>query len=366
METRIKDITAVIESFANPALQESYDNSGLIIGDKEQIVERVLVSIDCTEAVIDEAIAKSCNLIVSHHPIWFQPLKRLTGRNYVERTIIKAIKNNISIYAAHTNLDNVVKGVNAYLAKTLGLKTFSILQTQKSVLHKIVVFCPSDHADAVRNAMFAAGAGNIGNYDECSFNINGKGTFRAGDNTNPYVGSKGKRHSEEEVRIETVVPRHLTQKIIKAMVAVHPYEEVAYDIYPVENDIQQYGSGIIGSLEAPVETIGFLNLVKQSLNLSCIKHTKIIKKQIQNIAICGGSGIFLLKNAISANADLFLTADIKYHEYFDADEKIILADIGHYESEQFTTKLIFDIIKEKFPNFAVLISETKTNPINYL
>jgi dinuclear metal center YbgI/SA1388 family protein len=362
---RLSVLIKHLEAFAPLNYQEDYDNSGLLIGEPEMEVQAALVALDCTEAIVDEAIEQNCNLIITHHPIVFKGLKKITGKTYVERVVLKAIKNNIALYAIHTNLDHVQHGVNGVIAKRLGLKNAKILSPKRALLKKLVTFCPVAQAEELRNALFAAGAGNIGNYSECSFNANGTGTFNGNEDTDPYVGEQGLRHHEQEIRIETIFTVQDERKILLALLENHPYEEVAYDIYPLENKLDTVGAGMIGWLEEGIEGRAFLNLVKDKMDAVVIRHTRLLPKKIRKVAVCGGSGSFLLKEAIAAGADAFVTADFKYHEFFDADEKLVIADIGHFESEQFTSDLLIDIIQEKFPNFAIRLTEHNTNPINY-
>lgn len=362
----LKDIIAEIENIAPPALQEHYDNSGLIVGHPSQEIKAALICLDSTEAIIDEAIAKNCNLVIAHHPIVFSGLKKFNGKNYIERVVMKAIKNDIALYAAHTNLDNAYNGVSYKMAEKLGLKNVSTLQPKKELLKKIVTFCPVAHAEAVRNAMFSQGAGHIGDYSACSFNTEGTGTFKGGENSQPFVGSANKMHFEAELKIETVVYAHQLPRVINAMIDAHPYEEVAYDVYPIENKALQIGSGVVGELPSPMNTMDFLTTLKTTFKTDCVRHTATLKETVSKIALCGGSGSFLLSDAIQSGADVFITADFKYHQFFDAENKIVIADIGHYESEQFTSELIYDILIKKIPNFALHLSEKNTNPINYL
>jgi dinuclear metal center YbgI/SA1388 family protein len=362
---KIKEILTYLDAVCPPAYQESYDNCGLITGDAEQEIKGVLICLDSTEDVIKEAIKLKCNLIIAHHPILFSPIKKLTGKTYSERVIISAIKRDICIFAIHTNLDNIYTGVNYKIAEKLRLKGLKILAPKQGLLRKLVTFCPRDKADEVRTAMFAVGAGVIGDYDECSFNTGGMGTFRAGKDAKPYVGSKGKRHYEKEERIETIYPVHLEDVILETLIDSHPYEEVAYDIYPIENAHPRVGSGMIGKLESPMKEKDFMALLKKDMKVSCIRHTPLLGKKIEKVAICGGSGSFLLPDVIRAKADIFVTADYKYHQFFDAEGKLVIADIGHYESEQFTPQVIYAILKEKFHTFALQISKTNTNPVNY-
>jgi len=329
-------------------------------------IEKALISFDVTEDVIEEAKQKGANLIISHHPIIFGGLKKLNGKNYVERVVIAAIKSDIALYAMHTNLDNVILGTNRILADKLGLQNAQVLAPLKGRFRKLITFCPTQQADKVRNAIFEAGAGHIGKYDQCSFNAKGEGTFRAGENANPFVGELNKIHFEEEVRIETIFPDYLERRIIAALKKTHPYEEVAYDIFKLENESTELGAGIIGSLETEMDEKAFLVKLKGLTQAGVVRYTALRNKKVKKIALCGGSGAFLINKAKAAGADVYITGDVKYHEFFDADGQIVIADIGHYESEQFTKELLISYIKEKFPTFAVQISDTNTNPINYL
>jgi dinuclear metal center YbgI/SA1388 family protein len=362
---KIVDIIAVIEKFAAPELQEEYDNAGLIVGDPGRDCTGVLCTLDVTEAVVQEAKERGANLIIAHHPIIFRGLKKINGKNYVERTVIEAIKADIAIFAAHTNLDNILLGVNGMMAKKLGLKNIRILQPKNKMLRRLITFAPNDKAEEVRQAVFEAGAGEIGKYQECSFNSEGTGTFKAGEGADPYVGEIGKRHNEKETKIEIVYPFYLEKQVVKALVQNHPYEEVAYDIFTMENVHFGIGAGIVGELESPTEEKEFLKLVRQAFGAEGIRHTKLLGKAVRKVALCGGAGSFLIKNAVQQGADIYLTADIKYHEFFDAEDKIVVADIGHYESEQFTTDLVYGLLVEKFPTFAVLKSKVNTNPVHY-
>lgn len=362
----LSQLTSYLESIAPLSYQEDYDNAGLIVGDAKKAVQKALISLDCTEAIVDEAIKNGCDLIISHHPIVFKGLKQFNGNSYVERVVIKAIKNDIAIYAIHTNLDHVLNGVNGKICEVLGIKNVSILSPKANILRKLVTFCPATHADAVRNSLFEAGAGYIGNYSECSFNVNGTGSFTAGDHTNAFVGEKGSRHYEDEVRIETIYSMDKERQVLVALHESHPYEEVAYDIYLLSSTHKQVGAGMIGYLEKETDEQEFLSFVKEKFNAKVIRHTCFRNKKIKRVAVCGGSGSFLLPQAIKAGADMFITADYKYHEFFDADQKIVVADIGHFESEQFTQQLLLELINKKFPNFALHLAQQSTNPINYL
>ena len=361
----LKNIILEIEKFAPISLQESYDNCGLLIGNNEQIITGAILCLDCTEDVILEAINKNCNLIIAHHPIIFVGIKKINGSNYVERTLIKAIQNNIAIYACHTNLDNVKLGVNNKMAKKIGLIKTQILAPKKSIIKKLVTFVPTLNLEKIRTALFNAGAGNIGNYANCSYVIEGIGSFKANENSNPFVGEKGKLHFEKESRLEVIFESYKEEKIISALKEYHPYEEVAYDLYNLENFNNDVGSGLIGELTNPMTETDFLNHLKIVFNLKSVKHTKFLKKKIQKVSLCGGSGSFLLKKAISSKSDIYISSDFKYHEFFDAENSILIADIGHYESEQFTPEIFYEIISNKFPTFALYLTEINTNPVNY-
>ncbi|MVN92542.1 Nif3-like dinuclear metal center hexameric protein [Mucilaginibacter aquatilis] len=362
---KLHELTSYLESIAPLSYQEEYDNSGLIVGQASKEINQALISLDCTEAVVDEAIRTGCDVIISHHPIVFKGLKKFNSKSYVERVVERAIQHNIALYAIHTNLDSVINGVNGRIGEVLGVKNLRILSPKNGILKKLVTYVPVSHAGTLRNALFAAGAGNIGNYSECSFNANGTGTFKAGQDSNPYVGNVGEQHQEAEVRIETVYPAQLESKILMALFLNHPYEEVAYDLYTLTNQHQQVGSGMIGELDIPLAENDFLALLKTKMQAAVVRHTELLGKPIKKVAVCGGSGGFLLKQAIAAGADIFITADYKYHEFFDAEAKIIIADIGHFESEQFTQHLLYEIIQKKFSNFALRLTEINTNPIKY-
>ncbi|MDX5447104.1 MAG: Nif3-like dinuclear metal center hexameric protein [Bacteroidota bacterium] len=362
----ISDLLDSLNEWAPPSFQEDYDNSGMICGDPTQPVKKVLIALDCIESVVDEAIREKANVIIAHHPIVFKGLRSFTGKNYVERTVIKAIRNHIAIIAVHTNLDNVRTGVNHRIAEKLKLKDIRILDPKMGILQKLVVFVPRTHTQQLMNSLFEAGAGGIGNYDECSFRTAGTGTFRGNENANPYLGKKGERSSAEEDRVEVIFEKHRLSKVLSAMNDAHPYEEIAYDLLALENAHDQVGSGMIGDLDQPMETMEFLGRVKKTFSTGCVRYTRPHIPKVKKVAICGGSGSFLLEKAIRQKADILITADFKYHQFFDAEDRIVIADIGHYESEQFTIDLIADRIREKFPNFAVLKTQVNTNPIQYL
>ncbi len=362
---KIKDIIKLIESVAPKFYQENYDNAGLIIGDSEATVSNILITLDVTEAVVQEAKEKGCELIVAHHPIIFQGLKKLTGSNYVERTVIKAIKEDIAIYAAHTNLDNVQHGVNAKICEKIGLINPKILSPKKGQLAQLSVFVPEENAEALKKALHEAGAGQIGEYKDCAFESSGTGSFVPSDKANPSIGTKGEPEMVNERKIEVIFPVYLQNKILQAMKAAHPYEEVAYYLYQLENEYAEIGSGMIAEMESSMTETEFLDHLKEKMNLKVIKHTSFLNKKIKTVAVCGGSGAFLIKQAIAKKADVYISADIKYHEYFDADNKVLIADIGHFESEIFTNELFYEILRENFANIALHLGETVTNPIKY-
>jgi dinuclear metal center YbgI/SA1388 family protein len=361
----ISEIISLLESLAHPSLQESYDNAGLITGDPSWDCSGIICSLDATEEVIQEAISKKCNLVVAHHPIIFTGLKKINGKNYVEKTVITAIKNDIAIYAIHTNLDNVLNGVNGKMASIIGLQNTTVLSPKNSTLKKLFTFVPVDKAEQVRQAIFKAGGGYIGNYSECSFTVEGAGTFKAGEGTDPYVGKIGERHQEKEGKIEVIFPANLEGPIIKAMIAAHPYEEVAYDVVQLDNRHPSTGSGLVGELPKPMDEKEFLSHLKSVFRLKALRHSPFTGKMIRRVALCGGAGSFLVSKALGVGSDAYITADMKYHEFFDADGKLLIADIGHYESEQFTIDLLAEYLEQKFPTFAVLKTGVLTNPVNY-
>jgi dinuclear metal center YbgI/SA1388 family protein len=362
----IQDIIDVLEQYAPLALQASFDNAGLLVGDASRDCTGVLCTLDTTEAVIEEAAQTGCNLIVTYHPVLFKALRQITGKSQAERAVIGAIRKDIAVYAVHTNLDNVRNGMNARIGQALGLGDLEPLVPVKGLLRKLFVFVPHGHADKVREALFAAGGGHIGRYSDCSFNADGFGTYLAGAGTTPFTGQIGERHTEPEVKIEIVFPAYLEGRIVQALRQAHPYEEVAYDVISLENPYNGAGSGWIGRLPTPQDEGLFLLQMKEIFNLSVIRHSSLLGKPIQRVAICGGSGSFLTAQAIAAGADWLVTADVKYHEFFDADGRIVLADIGHFESEQFTIGLLHDILREKFHTFALLFqTKVRTNPVHY-
>ena len=365
MGYRIQDVISYLEALAPPAYQESYDNATLICGDRKAEVCGVLCTLDCTEEVVAEAISLGANLIVAHHPIVFKGLKSLTGRNYVERTVLRAIKNDIAIYAIHTNLDHISMGVNKRICDRLGLTQTKILQPKKQILNKLVFFVPVADKDKVLDAVFEAGAGQIGEYKDCSFQVEGMGTYTPSENANPHIGQRGVPQYEKETRIEVILPAFQSSRIISAMKKAHPYEEVAYYLSVLENENQEVGAGMIGSLEKQMNELDFLDFLKEKMNLKVFKHTELKNKPVNKVAVCGGAGIFLLSDAKRAGADVFVTSDVKYHEFFDAEGQLIICDIGHYESEIFTKELLGELLSQNFPNIALYLTKVVTNPTSY-
>ena len=363
---KIKEIVSALDRFAPLPLQDGFDNAGLQIGLTEAEATGALLCLDVTEAVLDEAIALGCNLVISHHPLIFKGYKSITGKDYVERCILKAIRNDMVLYAAHTNLDNAKGGVNYKIAEKIGLKHLQMLEPKRNSLLKLVTFVPTEQAERVRKTLFAAGCGNIGGYDSCSYNLKGEGTFRAGENTHPFCGSIGELHREEEVRIETILPSYKKGEVVRALLSAHPYEEPAFDLYPLENEWTQAGAGIVGELETPETELEFLKRIKKIFEVECVKHNRLTGREIQKVALCGGAGAFLIPQAIRSGADIFITGEIKYHDYFGHEDEILLAEIGHYESEQYTKEIFYSIIRDLFPNFALHLSKINTNPIKYL
>ena len=362
---KIQEIINALNLWAPPAYQEPYDNATLIAGSPQSEVTGVLVTLDCTEAVVAEAIHQKANMIVAHHPIVFKGLRSLTGKTYVERTVIQAIRHDIAIFSLHTNLDNVSSGVNRKIAEKIGLKDCQILSPKRGMLSKIVTFIPHEAANEVIEALHRAGAGHIGNYEACSFRLEGKGTFKPSELASPTIGQANEKQTVEETRVEVLLPSHLKDKVVHALKAAHPYEEVAYYLTALENENQEVGAGMVGLLEHAVETPYFFEKLKRLFGLACIRHTPFIRSSVQKIAVCGGAGSFLLPQAKAAGADVFITADFKYHEFFDAEDQIVIADVGHYESEAFTKELMGDFLKESFPKIAVCLSQVNTNPVKY-
>jgi len=363
---KLKEICSYLDSAVPLSFQEGYDNSGLQVGLPEKEVFSAMITLDVTEDVLNEAGYAGCDLIISHHPLIFNGIKSVTGNSYTERILLKAIKQDIAIYSAHTNLDIFRNGVSRKMAEKLKLQNINVLSPLKNSLLKLVTYIPETHLEKVKNALFEAGAGVIGNYDQCGFTTSGTGSFRGNENTNPFAGEKGKIHFEKETRFETILYSYLKGKVLKALHDVHPYEEVAYDLYTLENENTEVGLGCIGEFKEAISEKDFLKLVASVFGAKGVRYSKMTGKPVKKAALCGGSGVSLLNDAVDTGADVFLTADVKYHNFFDADNRILLVDTGHFESEKFSTEILYDLIIKKFPKFAVRFSETNTNPINYL
>lgn len=363
---KLSELSSFLDSSLPLSFQEEWDNSGLQTGDPGMEISSALVALDVTEAVVEEAVRTGSNLILSHHPLIFSSIRKITGHSSDERIIMNSIRNNIAIYSAHTNLDMVSNGVSKKMALKLGLENISVLRTLKNRLQKLVTFVPDDHLERVRDAVFSAGAGVIGNYDLCGFAADGTGSFRGGENTSPFAGEKGILHFERELRFETIFYSHLKDRVVKALLAAHPYEEVAYDIYALENDNIDAGLGCTGEFPEPVDETVFLFKLKSVFGAKGIRYSKLTGRPVKKVALCGGSGASLLNDALKRGADAFVTADIKYHAFFEPENRLLLVDCGHYETEKFSVEILYDLIVKNFPNFAVRFSETNTNPINYL
>ncbi len=363
---KLSELSSFLDSLLPLSFQEEWDNSGLQTGDPGMEISSALVALDVTEAVVEEAVRTGSNLILSHHPLIFSSIRKITGRSSDERIIMNSIRNNIAIYSAHTNLDMVSNGVSKKMALKLGLENISVLRTLKNRLQKLVTFVPDDHLERVRDAVFSAGAGVIGNYDLCGFAADGTGSFRGGENTSPFAGKKGILHFEKEKRFETIFFSHLKDRVVKALLAAHPYEEVAYDIYALENDNIDAGLGCTGEFPEPVDETVFLFKLKSVFGAKGIRYSKLTGRPVKKVALCGGSGASLLNDALKRGADAFVTADIKYHAFFEPENRLLLVDCGHYETEKFSVEILYDLFVKNFPNFAVRFSETNTNPINYL
>jgi dinuclear metal center YbgI/SA1388 family protein len=363
---KINEVISILEELSPLSYSEDFDNTGLLVGDYNTEVKGILVTLDTLESIVDEAVKNGCNLIVSFHPIIFSGLKKLTGKNYIERVVMKAIKNNIAIFSMHTALDNSWNGVNAMICEKLKLTNRNILIPKNETIKKLTTYVPSDSAEKLLEQLFKAGAGSIGNYSNCSFSSNGNGTYRGNENSNPVKGIKGELHFEKEVQINITIQKHKEASVLRALFNFHPYEEVAYEIITLENTNQHIGMGMTGELENPMTGIEFLNYLKKNMNTYCIRHSKLMNKSIHKVAVLGGSGSYAIEAAISSGADAFVTADCKYHDFFKAENNILLADIGHYESEQFTKELLVAFLNKKISTFAIVLSQKNTNPITYI
>lgn len=362
---KIKEFINEFEKIIPARQAEDFDNVGLLCGNPDREISGILISHDALEAVVDEAIEKNLNFVFCFHPIIFSGLKSITGKNYVERAVLKALENKITIYAIHTAFDNDYFGVNYKICEVLGLKNQQILMPKQNQLKKLEVYVPVDSAENLKNALFEAGAGNIGFYDECSFSINGNGTFRPLEGSNPVTGTQNEREKANEVLLSVIFEDYKKHQIFFAMKQNHPYEEVAYQLISLENENQYTGLGRFGDLETEMDETDFLKFVKEKFNLNIIRHNSLTQKKIKRVGVLGGSGASGIKSAISVKCDAYLTGDVKYHDFFSGEDKLLICDIGHFESEQFVTQQLFEILSEKFTTFAIAKTTIKTNPVNY-
>jgi dinuclear metal center YbgI/SA1388 family protein len=363
---KVKDIASWLDTAVPLSFQESWDNSGLQIGNPETEISSALLTLDVTEEVVDEAISENCQMIISHHPVIFSGLKKITGSSSTDRIIIKALRDDIAIYSSHTNLDVFSNGVSRKMAEKIGLCNVTPLSPLRERLLKLVTFVPESHIDRVSEALFGAGAGHIGNYDYCGFTISGTGSFRAGPDSSPFVGEKGKIHHENEVRLETIMFSHLRESVVKALRGSHPYEEPAFDIYPLSNYTTEEGLGCKGEFSGPVEEKMLIEMVSSVFGSKSVRYSGLTGRPVIMTALCGGSGSSLLGDAISSGAGAFITGDVRYHTFIEASGRILLIDAGHFETEKFATEILYDLIIKKFPKFALRFSNKNSNPINYL
>ena len=361
----VKAITDILEQKAPLQLAEDFDNVGLLVGNADMEVTGILVTLDTLEAVVEEAINRNCNFIVSFHPIVFKGLKRITGTSYVERVVAKAIENHIAIYSMHTALDNVPGGVSGKMCEVLGLQSPEVLIPTKRSIKKLLTYVPLPAQDVLLEKLFEAGAGHLGNYSQCSFSAEGTGGFLPEPGAHPTLGTRGQRHLEPEAQIHITFEAHREKSVLQALFTNHPYEEVAYEVTTLDNTYTGIGMGMLGRLPEPMDPKVFLKFIKDAFGTGCIRHSSLLKAPVEKVAVLGGSGAFGIDAALARGADFFITGDVKYHEFYKAEGKMVIADIGHYETEQFTKNLLAEYLSEKIPNFAVSLSETKTNPINY-
>ncbi|WP_185851127.1 Nif3-like dinuclear metal center hexameric protein [Blattabacterium cuenoti] len=365
MKILVKHIAEKLEIFAPIEYAESYDKIGLIVGSYDQEVKKIMITLDLTEEVFSESMDKKCNLIISFHPILFKPIKSLIGNNYSERVLISALKNNISVYVIHTNLDVIWDGTHSYISKLLKLTKEEVLFPKEGSIKKLTTYVPYSYSEKVRNALFNAGAGNISNYSHCSYNVDGYGTFMGNDKTKPFLGKKGYFHMEKEMCINVIFPTHKLHSIKHALFNSHPYEEVSYEIYKIENINPYLGIGRIGLLEEEMNEYDFLHYLKRKMSLSCMRHSIFTGKNIKNVSIIAGSGSFGIEKSIEMKADVFISSDFKYHDFFKSNQQILIVDIGHYESEKSNKYLLKYFLDKKFIHIPIYESEIDTNPVKY-
>ena len=365
LHMKVKEITDAIESMAPLHLQESWDNAGMQVGNPNSEVTGILLCTDVREETVDEAIERGFNMIISHHPLLFRGLKKIVGRTYQERVVAKAIKHDITIYCAHTNMDSARGGVNFKMAEKLGLKNVSVLDPQQGTLLKVVVFVPMSHVTQVETAMCDAGAGHLGDYDNCSYKLEGIGQYRPLEGAHPVAGEVAELHSEPETRIEVLVNKALCGRVVAAMLKAHPYEEPAFDIIALENEDSYSGLGVIGDIE-PQDAKAFLERVKTAFEVVTLRYSGDLDRRVSRIAMCGGAGAEFIGKALALGADVYITGDMKYHEFQGNEDRIIIADIGHYESEHYTKEIFYDVIQKKNPNFAVDFAKSEKNQVKYI
>ncbi len=359
----IGDLSSALESVAPSLYAESYDNVGLLVGRSEWKCEKVLVALDITEAVVQEAIEKGVQAIVAHHPVIFGGIQRLTGEDTAQRAIELAIKHSIALLACHTNLDAIEGGVSYRMAQAISLVNVRTLQPRSGLLWNLIVYVPAESAETLLEALWEAGAGKMGAYDECAFRSHGLGSFRPKEGAHPHNGVIGERAFADEIRLELLVPEGARKKVHQCMMEHHPYEEIAHSWLKHDGVHHSVGFGAIGQWDA-CDWPEAVRRIKTAFGVASFRHTMPIASDYRTVAVCGGAGADLLAQAKSQQAELFITSDITYHRYFGADDRLVFIDIGHWESEQHAMELLIDIVREKFPNFAVLKSETNTNPMH--
>lgn len=359
------DIAGFMEEFAPTFLAEDWDNVGLLVGSRSQEVRRVLVCLEVSAKVVEEAVSKKIDLILSHHPMIFKGLKRIVADDFSGGLLYKLIRNNIGVYSAHTNLDVTDHGINEHLADIMGLKNAKNLNPYQSEdLYKVVVFVPERDVDRVREAMCSAGAGWLGNYSDCTFMTKGTGTFKPLEGTHPYIGTQGTLEKVDEYRLETVVPKSRMGCVISAMLKAHPYEEVAYDTYLLKLKGKEYGLGKYGSLEVPMSFDAFVRHVKNKLNISTVRLIGQPPKEVQTAAVFCGAFDDNFSAVVRNRIDVLIAGDVKHHTAFDmAAAGICVIDAGHFATERIMVPHLTEILSKKFPELEVIASEVEEDPI---
>lgn len=373
MTILVKNIESTLSQLAPAMLKMDYDNVGLQVGDSSSKVKKILVSLNITSEVAEEAVKKKCDLIVSHHPLIFRPLKNIRAGEGNSDIIIKLVRNNISYIACHTNFDSVKQGVSFLLAEKIGLKNPKVLVTSKEIRkssyienYKLTVYVPKTHLFLLKKALAEAGAATIGEYDFCYFEQEGTGSFRPGIKATPHIGEKEKLSEITEIKLETIVPVRTVSSVIKALLQTHPYEEPAYDLYKLENDFQNYGLGAIGDLEKEVSMNEFLKIVTNKLKIDNVRFSRPENsKRIKRVAVMGGSGGDMWRKALSQGADAYLTAECDHHTFLDAKGKLFIVEATHQATEQFAVQGLTNYIKSKYANLEVVTSQEDCDPILY-